>query len=52
MMNLQKGQTLESGFTVIDIVDLAELRATGIWAKHDKSGAEVFHVLNDDNENL
>jgi Predicted Zn-dependent peptidases, insulinase-like len=51
-MNLQKGQKLDSGFTVIDIVDLAEMKAAGIWARHDKTGAEVFHVLNDDSENL
>jgi Zn-dependent M16 (insulinase) family peptidase len=50
--NLQKGQTLDSGFFILDIVDLAELRATGIWAKHAKCGAEVFHVLTDDSENL
>jgi Zn-dependent M16 (insulinase) family peptidase len=51
-MNLQKGQLLDSGFFIIDIVDLAEMRATGIWAKHQKCGVEVFHVLNDDSENL
>ena len=51
-MNLQKGQLLDSGFLIIDIVDLAEMRATGIWAKHQKCGVEVFHVLNDDSENL
>jgi len=51
-MNLTKGQKLDSGFSIIDIVDLAEMQATGIWARHDKCGAEVFHVLNDDSENL
>jgi Zn-dependent M16 (insulinase) family peptidase len=51
-MDLQKGQKLDSGFTVIDIVDLAEMKAVGIWARHDKTNAEVFHVLNDDSENL
>jgi Zn-dependent M16 (insulinase) family peptidase len=51
-VNLQKGQLLDSGFLILDIVDLAEMRATGIWAKHQKSGVEVFHVLNDDSENL
>jgi len=51
-MNLKKGQKLDSGFSVIDIVELAEMKATGVWAKHDRSGAEVFHVLNDDSENL
>jgi len=51
-MNLKKGQKLDSGFTVIQIVDLAEMKALGIWARHDKTNAEVFHVLNDDSENL
>ena len=51
-MNLQKGQQLDSGFSIIDIVDLGEMKATGIWAKHEKCGTEVFHVLNDDSENL
>jgi Zn-dependent M16 (insulinase) family peptidase len=47
-----KGQKLDSGFSIIDVVDLAEMQATGIWAKHDTCGVEVFHVLNDDSENL
>ncbi|MCL1954710.1 MAG: hypothetical protein FWF61_02150, partial [Brevinematales bacterium] len=50
--NLKKGQVLESGFTVLDVVDLKELNSIGIWAKHEKCGVEVFHVLNDDSENL
>ena len=50
--NLKKGQSLDSGFVILDIVELEELNACGIWAKHEKSGAEVFHVLNDDSENL
>jgi presequence protease len=50
--NLKKGQVLESGFTVLDVVDLEELNSLGIWAKHEKCGVEVFHVLNDDSENL
>ncbi|GHV90931.1 peptidase M16 [Spirochaetia bacterium] len=49
---LVKGQVLDSGFEILDIVDLAELEAVGIWARHQKSKAEVFHVLNDDKENL
>jgi Zn-dependent M16 (insulinase) family peptidase len=48
---MTKGQRLDSGFEIIDVVDLEELQAAGIWARH-KSGAQVFHVLNDDNENL
>ena len=50
--NLVKGQVLDSGFVVLDTVDLDEMNAAGIWAKHEKSGVEVFHVLNDDAENL
>jgi Zn-dependent M16 (insulinase) family peptidase len=49
---LEKGQKLDSGFTVLDVVELEELKAQGIWAKHEKTGVEVFHVLNDDIENL
>jgi presequence protease len=51
-MSLHKGQILDSGFCIIDIVELAEMQATGIWARHQKCGAEVFHVVNDDSENL
>ena len=50
--NLTKGQKLDSGFIILDVVDLEELKAVGIWAKHEKCGTEVFHILNDDNENL
>jgi len=49
---LKKGQVLESGFIILDVVDLNELKAKGIWAKHEKCGTEVFHVLNNDSENL
>ena len=50
--SLRKGQILQSGFEILDVVELEEFQAAGIWAKHQKSGAEVFHVLNDDSENL
>jgi presequence protease len=50
--DLKKGQVLDSGFVILEIVDMEELQAVGIWAKHEKSGVEVFHVLNDDSENL
>jgi len=51
-VKLKKGQVLDSGFLILDVVELDELKAAGIWAKHEKTGAEVFHVLNDDSENL
>jgi len=43
---------MNNGFVILEEVDLPELKAKGIWAKHQKTGAEVFHVLNDDIENL
>ncbi|MDR2759054.1 MAG: insulinase family protein [Spirochaetaceae bacterium] len=49
---LRTGQILDSGFEILELVDLPELEAAGIWARHRKSGAEVFHILNDDPENL
>ncbi|MDR1374871.1 MAG: insulinase family protein [Treponema sp.] len=48
---LKTGRALDNGFTILDVVDLEELKAQGIWARH-RSGAEVFHILNDDRENL
>ncbi|MDR3148214.1 MAG: insulinase family protein [Treponema sp.] len=48
---LEKGRRLSSGFEIIEVIDLAELEARGIWARHT-SGAQVFHILNDDHENL
>ncbi|MDR3123528.1 MAG: insulinase family protein, partial [Treponema sp.] len=42
----------DSGFEILAELDLGELNAKGIWARHTKSGAQVFHVLNDDAENL
>ncbi|MDR1429626.1 MAG: insulinase family protein [Spirochaetaceae bacterium] len=49
---LHQGDTLDSGFDIIEVTELLELRAQGIWARHRTSGAEVFHILNDDSENL
>jgi Zn-dependent M16 (insulinase) family peptidase len=50
--SLKKGQTLDSGFEILDVVGLAEFSAVGIYARHIKTKAEVFHVYNDDEENL
>ncbi len=40
------------GFEIVEVRDLGELKATGIFARHAVTGLEVFHVLNDDDENL
>ncbi|MDR0538944.1 MAG: insulinase family protein [Spirochaetaceae bacterium] len=49
-MALVKGMTL-SGFEILDIVELAGLDSRGVYARHIKTGAEVFHIVNDDTEN-
>lgn len=40
------------GFKILDVQDLPEMQAQGIFARHKKTGLEVFHLLNDDDENL
>ena len=55
--HLTKGQILDSGFEILDVRELPEfetggLEVFGVWAKHQKSGSEVFHIYNDDSENL
>jgi Zn-dependent M16 (insulinase) family peptidase len=50
--SLVKGRILASGFEILEVADLPELEAAGIWARHRKSGAQVFHVYNGDTENL
>lgn len=49
--NLAKGEKI-NGFEILEIVPVEEMKATGIYARHIKSGCEVFHILNDDPENL
>ncbi len=41
-----------SGFLIEEIGDLSEFKAKGIRARHIASGANVYHVHNDDPENL
>jgi Zn-dependent M16 (insulinase) family peptidase len=45
-------KNIESGFEILDVRELPELEARGVWARHQKTGAEVFHVRNGDPENL
>ncbi|MDR0377206.1 MAG: insulinase family protein [Spirochaetaceae bacterium] len=49
---LQAGTVLDSGFEVLEVVDLAELNAAGVLARRRDWGMEVFHIFNDDPENL
>jgi Zn-dependent M16 (insulinase) family peptidase len=50
--DLQAGTLLDSGFEILEVADLTELNALGVWARHRDGGAEVFHIFNDDPENL
>ncbi|MDR2134900.1 MAG: insulinase family protein, partial [Treponema sp.] len=47
---VKKGEHIHN-FEILDVVDLPELDAKGIWARHE-SGAGLFHVCNDSEENL
>ncbi|MFQ3546895.1 MAG: insulinase family protein [Termitinemataceae bacterium] len=48
---IQQG-AIVSGFEILAVEPLEELQAIGIWARHQTTMAEVFHILNDDEENL
>ena len=48
---MKKGDTY-NGFLVLDVQEIPFLKATGIWLRHEKTKMEVFHLLNDDSENL
>lgn len=48
---LKKGEEYK-GFYVIDITDVKDYKCTGIYLRHKTTGLEVFHLLNDDEENL
>ncbi|MDC7127329.1 MAG: insulinase family protein, partial [Spirochaetales bacterium] len=51
MNNFQIGDKLH-GFTVTSVDELPEYRGVGVRLNHDITGADVFHVFNDDKENL
>ncbi|UTC61286.1 insulinase family protein [Treponema sp. OMZ 787] len=40
------------GFEIISKNPLPEFNAVGVYARHKKTGLELYHVLNDDDENL
>jgi Zn-dependent M16 (insulinase) family peptidase len=43
---------IPEAFDLLELRDLPELKALGIYVRHRKSGAGVFHILNEDPENL
>jgi len=40
------------GFIVLSIDDLVDYKAKGVYLRHKTTGLEVYHIINDDNENL
>ena len=43
---------LYKGFRVLDVQKVVHSDSIGIYLRHEESGLEVFHLLNDDDENL
>lgn len=48
---LKKGDVYKS-FDVVNVFDIPDYHSTAFHLRHRKTGLEVFHMLNDDNENL
>jgi len=51
MQTIKPGDSIH-GFTLISVSDQSEYKGKGYTYKHDKTGLELFHLLNDDTENL
>ena len=49
--NFKVGQ-IYNGFKVLSIDELEPFNSDGILFLHEKSGMQIFHMLNEDNENL
>lgn len=47
-----KKEEIYKGWKVIDVQEMNEYSSEGIWLRHEKTGMEIFHLLNDDEENL
>ncbi len=48
---LKKGDEYKS-FKVLDVFDVPDYHSTAIHLRHSRTGLEVFHMLNEDSENL
>ena len=51
-MSLPPPGTKLSGFEILTVSDLSEFQAKGVLARHLKTGCRVFHVANDEEDNL
>ena len=41
-----------NGFSVLDISPISDYKSEGIWLRHNETGLEIFHMYNEDSENL
>ncbi|MCK5196752.1 MAG: insulinase family protein [Spirochaetales bacterium] len=51
MQTIQPGDRIH-GFTLVSVSDQEEYKGKGYTYRHDKTGLELFHLHNDDTENL
>ncbi|HUX14574.1 MAG TPA: insulinase family protein [Spirochaetia bacterium] len=51
LKNIQLGDRFD-GFEVVSLTELPEYRAMGVRLRHIVTGCDLFHVANDDEENL
>jgi len=40
------------GYSVLEVTDIGDYNATGVWLKHDQTGAEHLHIERDDQNNV
>ena len=40
------------GWKVLDVTEISDYKSSGIWLRHEATGMEIFHMLNEDPENL
>lgn len=51
MQSIKPGDSIH-GFTLVSVSDQKEYKGMGYTFKHNKTGLELFHLYNDDTENL
>jgi Zn-dependent M16 (insulinase) family peptidase len=51
MIELKAGATI-SGFEILSVRLLEEFQGKGIWARHTRTGCQVYHLQTDEQDNL
>jgi Zn-dependent M16 (insulinase) family peptidase len=44
--------TSHSNYTLLDSREVPDYHGTGVLYRHDRSGAQILHIANDDPENM